>query len=88
MFKDIYEDYVNRIYGKKEAESILYSEIPGYEGPSPKQDALETLRKAIKLSNPESQPLKLVSEKFFKEQAHLKTSTTIRKTNNIQDFMK
>ena len=41
---------------KQEAESILYSHIPGYEGPSPKQDAVENLKKAIKLSNPESQP--------------------------------
>ena len=60
LFKDIYEDYVNRIYGKQEAESILYSHIPGYEGPSPKQDAVENLKKAIKLSNPPSQPLKLI----------------------------
>ena len=88
LFEDLYDVYVNRIYGKQEAESILYSHIPGYEGPSPNQDAVENLKKAIKLSNPESQPLKLVSEKFFKEQAHLKTSTKIRKTNNIQDFMK
>ena len=37
IFEDNYEDSVNRIYGNKDAESILYSHLPGYDGPSPKK---------------------------------------------------
>ena len=87
--QDLLEGKLDEVYGSKEAESILYSDDPQWEGKKPNTLAKENFIESYKLTDQSYSPLSLVSKKFLAEELkNIKSSSYRRKQTHIEHFIK
>jgi integrase len=86
---DLLESKLIEQYGFNEAEAILYSDDPQWEGKEPNTLAKKNFIESYKLTDQSYSPLSLVSKKFLAEEfKSLKNSSYRRKQTHIEHFIK
>ncbi len=85
---DLLEDKLIEKYGLKEAQAILHSDDPQWEGQEPNSLAKKNFIESLKLTDQSYSPLSLVSKKFLAEESKsLKNSSYRRKQTHIENFI-
>jgi len=86
---DLLEGKLIEKYGLKEAQAILHSDDPQWEGQEPNSLAKKNFIESLKLTDQSYSPLSLVSKKFLAEEyKSLKNSSYRRKQTHIEHFIK
>ena len=86
---DLLESKLIEQYGFNEAQAILYSDDPQWEGKEPNTLAKKNFIESYKLTDQSYSPLSLVSEKYLAEEyKSLKNSSYRRKKTHIEHFIK
>ena len=86
---ELLESKLDKLYGSKEADAILHSDDPQWEGQEPNSLAKKNFIEAHKLTDQSYSPLSLVSKKFLAEESKsLKNSSYRRKQTHIEHFIK
>ena len=85
---ELLEGKLDKLYGSKEADAILHSDDPQWEGQEPNSLAKKNFIEAHKLTDQSYSPLSLVSKKFLAEDSKiLKNSSYRRKQTHIEHFI-
>ena len=85
---NLLEGKLDKLYGSKEADAILHSDDPQWEGQEPNSLAKKNFIEAHKLTDQSYSPLSLVSKKFLAEESKsLKNSSYRRKQTHIEHFI-
>ena len=86
---NLLEGKLDKLFGSKEADAILHSDDPQWEGQEPNSLAKKNFIEAHKLTDQSYSPLSLVSKKFLAEESKsLKNSSYRRKKTHIEHFIK
>jgi integrase len=85
---DLLEGKLIEQYGLKEAQAILHSDDPQWEGKEPNSLAKKNFIESLKRTDQSYSPLSLVSKKFLAEDyKSLKNSSYRRKQTHIENFI-
>ena len=85
---DLLEGKLIEQYGLKEAQAILHSDDPQWEGQEPNSLAKKNFIESLKRTDQSYSPLSLVSKKFLAEEyKSLKNSSYRRKQTHIEHFI-
>ena len=86
---NLLEGKLDKLFGSKEADAILHSDDPQWEGQEPNSLAKKNFIESLKLTDQSYSPLSLVSKKFLAEEyKSLKNSSYRRKQTHIEHFIK